>query len=283
VPASLAFQSQILLKSPLRTPVGSIDLAGILQNAEGISPSRMRRLDGYAFILMVDGRGYYQDARGTQAVLVPGDVVVVLPGLAHAYGPEKGSNWTQVYFVVSGAQFELWRSQGLLSEQHPVLRLGSPEYWKQRMSDVAKGANVPSSGGALRAMGRLVQVILEMVAADGEGRARPGQDAWLEKSLHLLGDHSDGGWPTPQEVAGQIGLNYENFRKRFASAMGESPGRYQKRRRLEWACAAIYQGEQSLKQIADRLGFCDVFHFSKAFKQEMGLAPSDYRRRVRGQ
>ena len=83
-------------------------------------------------------------------------------------------------------------------------------------------------------------------------------------------------------MARKIGLSYENFRKRFAQLTGESPGRYQKRRRLEWGCAAIYHGELSLKQIADELGFCDVFHFSKAFKQQNGLAPSEYRKRVRG-
>ena len=55
-----------------------------------------------------------------------------------------------------------------------------------------------------------------------------------------------------------------------------------KRRRREWACASISHGETSLKQIADTLGFCDVFHFSKAFKAEIGFTPSDYRRRVRG-
>ena len=74
----------------------------------------------------------------------------------------------------------------------------------------------------------------------------------------------------------------EDGRELLAQLTGESPGRYQKRRRLEWACAAIYHGEQSLKQIADELGFCDVFHFSKAFKQETGLTPSEYRRRVKG-
>jgi AraC-like DNA-binding protein len=37
-----------------------------------------------------------------------------------------------------------------------------------------------------------------------------------------------------------------------------------------------------MKQIADDLGFCDVFHFSKAFKQVVGTTPSDYRRRVSG-
>lgn len=262
--------------------MGTIELAGILQNIEGISPSRMRILRRFAFILMVEGRGYYQDARGTQAAWGPGDVVVVFPELAHAYGPEKDTGWTQLYFVASGPQFDLWHSQNLLSEERPVLKLGSAEYWKQRLSDAVKGESLHTAGGPLRAMGRFIQVITEMLAADSEGQVRPGRDAWLEKSLHLLGDRTAGGWPSPQDVARQIGLNYENFRKRFAQVMGESPGHYQKRRRLEWASAAIYQGEQSLKQIADELGFCDVFHFSKAFKQEMGLTPSDYRKRVRG-
>lgn len=262
--------------------MGTIELAGILQNIEGISPSRMRILRRFAFILMVEGRGYYQDARGTQAAWGPGDVVVVFPELAHAYGPEKDTGWTQLYFVASGPQFDLWHSQALLSEERPVLKLGSAEYWKQRLSDAVKGESLHTAGGPLRAMGRFIQVITEMLAADSEGQVRPGRDAWLEKSLHLLGDRTTGGWPSPQDVARQIGLNYENFRKRFAQVMGESPGHYQKRRRLEWASAAIYQGEQSLKQIADELGFCDVFHFSKAFKQEMGLTPSEYRKRVRG-
>jgi AraC-like DNA-binding protein len=121
-----------------------------------------------------------------------------------------------------------------------------------------------------------------MIAADAESTRQAGRDTWLEKSLRLLGDRGVTGWLTPQAVAPQVGLNYENFRKRFVELTGESPGRYQKRRRLEWACAAIYQGGSSLKEIADTLGFCDVFHFSKAFKQEIGFTPSDYRRRVRG-
>lgn len=274
--------SQTLLKSPLRTDIGTIELAGILRDVEGINPTRMRVLKRFAFILMVEGRGYYQDARGTKLSLEPGDLVVVFPELPHAYGPEKDGGWLQLYFVVSGPQFDLWHARNLLSEERPVLKLGSAAYWKQRLSDSVKGESLHTASGSLRAMGRFIQVITEILAADNEGRVRPGRDDWLEKSLHLLGDRSSGGWPSPQEVARQIGLNYENFRKRFARVMGESPGHYQKRRRLEWASAAIYQGEQSLKQIADELGFCDVFHFSKAFKQEVGLTPSDYRKRVRG-
>lgn len=282
MPVAPKYRSEPWLQSPLRTPVGEIELAGLLRNVPGIDPTGMRILRRFTLVLMVEGKGYYRDARGTKLELSPGDVVMVFPEIAHAYGPMPGTEWTQIYFVFDGPQFQLWRAQGLLAPEHPVLRLGAVDYWRRRLQEVVKSEPLHSAGAPLRALGRLLHVLTDMVAADTESSRQAGRDAWLENSLRLLGDCGPTGWPTPQEVAGQVGLNYENFRKRFVQLTHESPGRYQKRRRLEWACAAIYHGESSLKQIADTLGFCDVFHFSKAFKQEIGFTPSDYRRRVRG-
>lgn len=277
------YRSQPWLQSPLRTPVGEIELAGLLHNVAGIDPTGMRILRRFTLVLMVSGKGYYNDARGKRVELEPGDVVLVFPEIAHAYGPAVGNDWTQVYVVFDGPQFQLWRAQGLLSPDRPVLRLGSPDYWRQRLYDIVKSEALHRVGAPLRAMGRLVQVIADMLAADAESERRQAErDPWLEKSLRLLGERGATTWATPQEVAKHVGLSYENFRKRFAQQTGESPGRYQKRRRLEWACAAIYHGELSLKEIADSLGFCDVFHFSKAFKHEIGFTPSDYRKRVKG-
>lgn len=276
------YRSLPWLQSPLRTPVGEIELAGLLQNVRGIEPGNMRILRRFTLVLMVEGRGYFRDARGATANLVPGDVVLVFPEIAHAYGPVGAGEWTQVYYVFDGPQFQLWRSQGLLSPERPVLRLGSPDYWRRRLQEVVKGEPLHGPGAALRAMGRFLQVVTEMLATDSELAQRSGPDAWLEKSLRLMGEQGGAGWASPQAAAEQVGLSYENFRKRFQQLTGESPGRYQKRRRLEWACAAIYHGQVTLKQIADTLGFCDVFHFSKAFKQEIGFTPSDYRKRVRG-
>jgi AraC-like DNA-binding protein len=282
MPPLAKYRAQPWLQSPLRTPVGEIELAGMLVNVAGIDPAAMRILRRFTLMLMVEGQGYYRDARGASYELQPGDVVLVFPEIPHAYGPVRGGEWTQIYFVFDGPQFQLWRAEGLLAPERPVLRLGSPDYWRRRLQEVVKGEPQHSAGAPLRALGRFLQVLTEMVATDAENVRQAGRDAWLEKSLRLLGSRGTNGWPTPQEAAGQVGLNYENFRKRFVQLTGEAPGRYQKRRRLEWACAAIYHGESSLKEIADTLGFCDVFHFSKAFKQEIGFTPSEYRRRVRG-
>lgn len=279
--ASTRSPSQSWLESPLTTEAGVLQLAGLLQNAPGIDPRSMRVLGSFALVLLVAGKGYYQDARGTRRDLVPGDVVVVFPDVPQAYGPSGPGGWTQVYFVFAGPQFELWRQSGLLRPDHPVLRVGAAPYWRERLAHVLEGDPQGRRGGGIRALGRLVEVVAELIAADAEARS-PGRDRWLERSLMLLGHRTAQGWLAPQDVAREVGLTYESFRKRFVQLSGESPGQYQRRRRLDWARAAIYQGDRTIKQIADELGFCDVFHFSKAFKQVVGTTPSDYRRRVRG-
>ncbi len=281
MPTAFKFRAEPWLTSPLRTAVGEIQQAGLLQNIHGIDPAKMRILRHFTLMLMVAGRGYYRDERGHKADLDPGDVVLVFPEIPHAYGPVEGAEWTQVYFVFDGPQFVLWRRQGLLNPDQPVLRLGAPEYWRQRLAEVLTRERKAGPGEPMRAMGRFLRVLGDMAATHVE-LARAGEDSWFEESQRLLGDRGAAGWPTPQETAQRVGLTYENFRKRFAQLSGESPGRYQKRRRLEWACASIYHGQMSFKQIADALGFCDVFHFSKAFKQEIGVTPSEYRQRARG-
>ncbi len=254
----------------------------MIVNGPGIDPGAMRILRRFTLVLMVAGEGYFRDGRGASYDLKPGDVALVFPEIAHAYGPAKGGEWTQVYVVFDGPQFQLWRAQGLLAPERPVLRLGEAEVWKDRLHDVVLAEPAHRSGAPLRAMGRFLQILAEMIATDAENVHLAGRDLWMEQSLRLLGERGAKGWMAPQSVATEVGLSYENFRKRFAQLMGESPGRYQKRRRIEWACAAIYHGGSSFKEIADLLGFCDVFHFSKAFKQEIGFTPSDYRRRVSG-
>jgi AraC-like DNA-binding protein len=282
VPPAAKNRSEPWLQCPLRTPVGEIELAGLLRNVQGIDPAGMRILRRFTLVLMVEGRGYFRDARGTDVEVGPGDVMLVFPEIAHAYGPKPGSDWTQIYFVFDGPQFQLWRAQGLLDPARPVLRLGAADYWRRRLHEVVKAEPLHTAGAPMRALGRLLHVITDMIASDAESTRQSGRDVWLDKSLRLLGERGSDGWLAPQDVAPLVGLNYENFRKQFSELTRESPGRYQKRRRLEWACAAIYHGESSLKEIADSLGFCDVFHFSKAFKQEIGFTPSDYRKRVRG-
>jgi AraC-like DNA-binding protein len=280
--AATRFESRAWLTSPLATAAGTLHLAGCLRNARNLDPAAMRVLGRYGLAYLVAGEGYYRDARGADRGLTPGDLVVVFPDVPHAYGGRDGTIWDQVYFIFDGPQFDLWRKAGLLSPARPVWRLEPVDYWHRRLAEVVPAGGRRSPAAAVGALGRFVHVLADMFEADAQATADPAHEVWLSRSQQLLGERTATGWLTPQQVARQVGLSYGNFRKRFAAQTGQSPGQFRKRCRIDQACAAIFQGRQSFKEIAAELDFCDVFHFSKAFRQLAGLSPSEFRRKVCG-
>lgn len=275
------------LTNPIVTPLGELKLAGFLHDASRITPNAKRTLGDYALVLVVKGGAYYCDERSPSVTqpLAPGDVVLVFPETAHAYGAAERdgtpARWSQIYFVFNGPQFDLLRAQNILSPERPVLRLGAVDFWQQRLEDVLADAATHGAGGPLRAVGKFTQVLVEMAAA-AQDATQPARLEWLDKSLRLLGDRAASGWKSPHDVARAVGMNYDNFRKQFSAQTRESPGAYQKRRRIECACALLYHSKSGLKELAAELGFCDEFHFSKVFKQLTGMTPSAYRKKVRG-
>ncbi len=279
--SALARRSETWLNTPIQTDIGSLLLAGELENNRGIDPDSMRILGRYGLILMLDGSGVYRDLENGEIPLATGDAVVVFPEIAHAYGPRVGQGWKHSYIVFEGPQFDLLRRAGALDPAHPVWPLGSSELWKQRLKEVTASA-APNSPSALRAVVQFAHLLSEMSASRRANRQRP-DELKIEEGAHLLSGPIQDAWLTPQDAARQVGMSYENFRKRFAKHMGEPPALYQKRRRIGHACAAIYQNTDTFQEIADQLGFCDVFHFSKVFRQLTGESPSAFRKRALGE
>jgi AraC-like DNA-binding protein len=156
------------------------------------------------------------------------------------------------------------------------------DFWARQLEEAVRPEEGDDSSTALRTLGRFLDVLAGLLAARAAGSSNSPEGAWLNDSLRLLGSPGVQGWMTPQQVAQKVGLSYENFRKQFAARAGVSPGQFQKRKRVERAQSAIYHGGHTLKQVAEELEFCDVFHFSKAFKQVTGETPSEFRRKVRG-
>jgi len=281
-PNSDSLRNQAWLESPIRSHRDELQLAGALHDTPGIDTKTMRVLGSYSFIYMINIRGYYTDANGRQLDLKSGDLVVIFPELAHAYGPKSGTSWDQLYCVFNGPQFDFLRDSGLLSPVHPVWHVEPVDYWHRRFQELVGSENWHTEVGAQRVMGRFLHLIYDLAAADAEGSARFARERWLEEGQRLLANRGEAGWLAPEQVARQVGLNYDNFRKQFALKLRVSPGQFQKRKKIDRACAAIYQGSHGFKELVEELEFCDVFHFSKTFKQVMGMTPSEFRRKAHG-
>jgi len=79
------------------------------------------------------------------------------------------------------------------------------------------------------------------------------------------------------ELAKLAGASRAAFVRLFRAATGTSPQRFLRGRRLQRAAELLLTTDETLAQIAARVGYESEFSLSRAFKQRFGLSPSRYR------
>ncbi len=78
-------------------------------------------------------------------------------------------------------------------------------------------------------------------------------------------------------MAGKVGLCERRFRQVFEQEMGTSPKKYHESVRMRMAEALLRNTSLPLGVIAERLGYCNPFYFSRRFQAIHGMAPSHFR------
>jgi AraC-like DNA-binding protein len=85
--------------------------------------------------------------------------------------------------------------------------------------------------------------------------------------------------PTIAELADVVGLSADYFRRRFRHTFGLAPRAWLVRRRIQQAMLRLDESDATISEIAARLGYPDVFLFSRQFKAVTGIAPTVWRAR----
>jgi AraC family transcriptional regulator len=84
--------------------------------------------------------------------------------------------------------------------------------------------------------------------------------------------------PLNREVlASLIGFSIPHFHRIFTASVGESAASYIRRVRLERAGRKLRMGAVNITEVALAAGYDTHAAFSKAFKQQYGLSPSEFR------
>lgn len=88
-------------------------------------------------------------------------------------------------------------------------------------------------------------------------------------------------YPMPYDAskyAKMFSVSVGRFNHLFKEITGSSPLNYYIRTRMENACLLIECTELTIAEIAQRVGYENPVYFSQAFKRQIGISPSVYRR-----
>ena len=79
------------------------------------------------------------------------------------------------------------------------------------------------------------------------------------------------------ELAEEFGMNAKQFSYLFQKKMGLSPKKYIMDIQIKRAKELIIEEDISISEIAALVGYDDSLHFSRIFKQNLGMSPSKFR------
>lgn len=82
---------------------------------------------------------------------------------------------------------------------------------------------------------------------------------------------------TLSEVAG---MGKANFRKTFSEVFGCPPMTYVNGVRMNKATDMLKGDYATVEEIAHKVGYNSVYHFSKMFKKNFGMSPTEYRKKL---
>lgn len=231
----------------------------------------------YYLMFVLAGQGTFMQNGKTYA-LRTSDIFCLFPGLTHEYVTDPKFNLQKLFIAFDGPMAsELLRRGGLTMDCPHRAGVLNEDLIGRMWRLLNYIADHPAGSTDLGRLGSFFKVFsgLEhnLVYTKDE---QPVSSSWLDQGMHYMNLHYTEGISVSQ-VADYTGVSRTYFTKRFHETYGVSPIRYLQQLKIDKAKELIAKNAHSLAEIAQTVGYPDLFSFSKAFKKITGKSPKEYR------
>ena len=247
--------------------------------------------DFYELVYVKEGFCLH-DAYGEVTLLMEGDLFILKPGVAHRY---IGNRVTRIYNCIFSEQ-ALFGGRGQLAglpgmerlfsedraERVPLLHLslGERKRCQRQLELMLEECEEKQSGWGMRLSGLLMCVLVDyarsFAAHVGENSEGAAYSGYVTQALSFIDAHFSEPELTVREIAGAVGVSADYLSRQFRQTLGIAAQEYLKRYRFARAMALL-QSDMPVGEAAKGVGFRSLCHFSREFKKEMGITPSQYR------
>jgi AraC-like DNA-binding protein len=225
------------------------------------------------------GKGWFSLDEGPKQDFRTGMSFINFGDHLYQFGPDADSTWEEYYVVFAGPIVERWKSRGLWIDETGPRSLKDPLKLKNRFLELFECEKINSAHRSSLVLHRLEALLLER-AMQLEGHSHE-----YSPEVQALREQC---WANPrlemdfEKFAEQWGWSYSHLRKVFKSEVGLAPKQFLLKVRFTKAQHHLNDHRLSVAQVAEMMGYRDVYSFSRAFKSSMGISPTVYRHSSRG-
>ncbi len=256
-------------------------VAGVTVGTTGDSSEVLRSEGIDAWVLQLHRRGRCQiRQRGAPCfTAVPGDLVLIPPGVPHDYGADPAAgHWDHRWIVF----FPRPTWHGLLAWPDAgagTMRLHADGAERQRLDRLVDELTATLSLPWRRRFD-LAQCLVEQALWWCDRLNPTSDDARLDPrvrlALELLAEHLADRW-TIASLARRVGLSPSRLAHLFKAQVGEPPLAWLERRRIERAGELLAATGGRIAEVAAAVGYGDPLYFSRVFRRRTGRPPRDHR------
>lgn len=98
----------------------------------------------------------------------------------------------------------------------------------------------------------------------------------IQKALERIERNIDNPEYSVESLSQDLGMSRMNLYRKLQSITGHTPTEFIKTIRLKRAAQLLQGSQLTIVEVADRVGFCSSSYFTKCFKEQFGVLPTQY-------
>jgi AraC-like DNA-binding protein len=235
-----------------------------------------RILPIFELVYITSGEGIFNaDERSYQ--VKPGCLMLILPGMKHAYKPSFETGWQEYWAGFKGDYFTRMLLEGIISPRQIFFNMGLHNEVRSIYERILEEIRTQPPLYQLRSCAGILTLLAEMLTHERRGEKPNYYQKIVEKAKFLMGSRVESALSL-QDISDELGISSSRFNEIFKTYTAMTPYQYFIQLKIHRAEGLLEEEYSSVKEVALSLGFEDQYYFSRLFKNKTGIAPSEWKK-----
>jgi AraC-like DNA-binding protein len=233
-------------------------------------------------IFCKEGKGWIKVGDKQKSQIEANQYILIQSGEEYSYGADDKDPWTIYWIYFDGTKAQLMckdlnkpQKAASIVDSHAIYRI---ELFEEIYFMLGDGRDIERMTYASLCFHHLLATLtftnLYLLATT---KRRKPADNFVHVAISYMSEHIESTL-SMNDLATKCGYSRSHFTHTFTKEMGMPPKEYFQKMKINRACLLLKNTNESIIEIAMRMGFGEGQYFSRTFKKIKGVTATQYRR-----